>query len=87
MENVFEFAFGSGNDAFEQIKADSGKFYPEYKEELEGIAKGANVSLQKVWAMNMLSELENLPDFKPKTCSRKGSKLLLSGHCTDVFRK
>ena len=85
MENVFEFAFGSGNDAFEQIKADSGKFYPEYKEELEGIAKGANVSLQKVWAMNMLSELENLPDFKPKTCGKKGSKLLLSGHCTDVF--
>ena len=85
MKNVFDFAFGSGNDAFEHIKRDSGRLYTEYREELLGIAKGANVSLQKVWAMNMLSELENLPDFKPHSCNNKAPKPSLSGHCTDVF--
>lgn len=90
MQNVFNFAFGSGsgNDAFQQIKQDSARLYPEYSEELEGIALGANVSSDMIWAMNMLSELENLPDFKNDLICRRENERAnssLPGHCTDVF--
>jgi hypothetical protein len=72
MQSVFDFVEGKGRKAFEQLKFDNTVEFPEYVEEMRGIADGAGVDVDQVWCANMLNELESLMDIvgdPPKHCS------------------
>lgn len=75
MLDLLAFASGKGLDIFEELKSVNTQAFPQYAEELTGIAAGANVSLDAVWAANMLGEMEV---FMPEPTYR-------SGHCSDIF--
>merc|ERR1719181_1392861 len=78
MRALFAFVAGPGRDAFEQLKQDNAAEFPEYVEELRGMAEGAAVELDQVWAATMLSELEAL---MPRELREKYA----FGHCSDIY--
>lgn len=75
MRSVFAFVAGSGSEAFAQLKRDNEAEYPEYVEEMRGIAEGAGVSLDKVWCANLLNELEGI-------MAIRGTPAV---HCSDIY--
>lgn len=81
---------GSGKAAFEQLKHDNAAAFPQYADNLRGIARGAEVDVDLVWVMNLLQELENLMEngrvegmdmdnLTPIPPQRR------SDHCSDLF--
>lgn len=72
----FTFETAQGQAAFSALKATNAETFPEYVDEMRGIAEGAEVSLDQVWMINLLQELENL---MPEE-SRVGEE-----HCTDIM--
>eukprot|EP00929_Paragymnodinium_shiwhaense_P029206 TRINITY_DN16796_c0_g1_i1.p1 TRINITY_DN16796_c0_g1~~TRINITY_DN16796_c0_g1_i1.p1 ORF type:complete len:425 (-),score=90.17 TRINITY_DN16796_c0_g1_i1:346-1593(-) len=64
---------GAGKKAFEQMKSDNLAVFPEFVEELQGIAEGAGVDLEAIWRANLISELESLAGTHPV------------GHCSDIY--
>lgn len=61
--------------------------FPEYIDELQGIADACNVSFATVFFLNTITELESYQDsYAPKApYGGKASKKKIPGHCTDVF--
>jgi hypothetical protein len=79
MQSVFTFVKSDdGRKAFEQLKADNAAEFPEYVEEMRGIAAGAGATLDEVWCANMLNELESLMEIAKSQSNR-------SEHCSDVY--
>lgn len=75
VQSVFAFVEGRGQKAFEQLKADNVAEFPDYVEEMRGIATGAGVTLDQVWVANMLNELEALMEIM-------GTPAV---HCSNVY--
>jgi hypothetical protein len=69
----------AGKAAFAQLRADNTASYPQYVQEMEGIASGAGVPVNEIWMINLLQELENL---EPNTLLPATNR---TGHCTDVM--
>jgi len=65
---------GPGRADFEELKRVNTAAYPQFVEELRGIAAGAGLDVDTVWTLNLITELEALAGFKPGF-----------GHCSDVF--
>lgn len=68
-------AVGPGREALTALKRDNTDAYPELADELRGIADGANLSVDIIWASTLISELESLQPTWPRR----------PGHCTDVY--
>mmetsp|Transcript_13944 Transcript_13944/g.30355 ORF Transcript_13944/g.30355 Transcript_13944/m.30355 type:complete len:406 (+) Transcript_13944:46-1263(+) len=77
MKGFRNFALGDGKDAFEAMKKANKDAFPQIADEIEGIAEGANVSVDDVWLANMLEELGNLR-------TRRGEHID-NTHCSDVY--
>lgn len=77
MIGLLNFTRGAGRDALENMKRDNTKFSPKLAEELRGIAEGAAVPVDQIWAANMINEIEAL---MPSSARRD-----LVGHCSDVY--
>jgi len=75
MKSVVAFVAGNGSKAFQQLKTDNSVEFPEYAEEMRGIADGAGVEVDAIWCANMLNELESL-----MSEMRESAK-----HCSDVY--
>mmetsp|Transcript_26957 Transcript_26957/g.77349 ORF Transcript_26957/g.77349 Transcript_26957/m.77349 type:complete len:448 (+) Transcript_26957:39-1382(+) len=61
MRRIFRFAASSaGAGIFERLKRDNAREFPEYVEEMRGLAEGAQVSMDEVWCANLLNEFDNL---------------------------
>lgn len=75
MRSVFAYVAGSGKKAFAQLKRDNEAEFPEYVDEMRGIAQGAGVPLDQVWCANMLNELEGL-------MAIQGTPAV---HCSDIY--
>jgi len=74
MRSVVNFTRGpGGREAFEELKRKNGQAFPQLAEEIRGIAEGADLDLDSVWAANLIPELEGLMD------------VYISGHCSDIF--
>ena len=65
---------GAGALAFHNLKRDNTAAFPEYLEEMKGLAKGANVTLDQIWIANLTPELEALQPTVQKI-----------DHCTDIY--
>lgn len=73
MTQILAFANGAGHEAFQAFKRDNSKEFPEFVEEMRGIAEGAGIGLDKVWCLNLISSLEGLMgENRP-------------GHCSDLY--
>lgn len=78
IRELFIFAKGDGNSAYNALRRDSERKYPDYVKELEGIAAGAGVELESVWMAQLMIELENLMENTLQFLTNA------SGHCTDI---
>lgn len=63
---------------FAGLKRDNSAAFPHLVEELRGIADGSGVSLDEIWAANLLEELDSL-------VSRSQTEGKTEGHCSDIF--
>lgn len=71
---LINFTRGSGKAQFEQLKNNNARAFPQYVQEMRGIADGAGVDLDMIWALNLIMELEALmPTGK------------YAGHCSDFY--
>merc|ERR1712151_1034360 len=73
MANMTAFTQGAGQAAFKELIQTSSSYYPQYAEEIRGIADGAGLPLHSIWALNLISELEALMGVPRK------------GHCSDMY--
>jgi len=71
--DLVAYAQGRGQGAFEELKRTNAALYPQYVDELRGIAAGSGVDLDRVWVLNLITELEAL------------GRTSRSGHCSDIF--
>lgn len=72
--DVWAFARAAGHVAYETLRRESSEAFPQYAAELAGIAEGAGVDLDKLWAAQLMIELENL--MGDAACAE---------HCSDIF--
>eukprot|EP00927_Polykrikos_kofoidii_P051530 TRINITY_DN45332_c0_g1_i1.p1 TRINITY_DN45332_c0_g1~~TRINITY_DN45332_c0_g1_i1.p1 ORF type:complete len:441 (+),score=38.31 TRINITY_DN45332_c0_g1_i1:87-1409(+) len=77
MQSAVAWVSGDGRMAFDQMKKDNSDEFPDYAEELRGIAEGANVSLDGIWVSNLLVELENLMHMDGRIKTKE--------HCSDIY--
>ena len=56
------------------MQRDNSRAFPDLVRELEGIAHGAGVPVDAIWASTLISELESLLPVAPRI-----------GHCTDMY--
>jgi len=75
MQSIFAWTSGQGKQAFENLKTNNTIEFPDYAEELRGIAEGANVSLDQIWCANLLNELEEIMDNVHNPAK----------HCSDIY--
>lgn len=73
MRSIFDWVAGDGREAFAQMKRDNTAEFPNYVEEMRGIADGADVTLDQVWVANMINDLENLMAISHKATPRSES--------------
>jgi len=60
MQSLFDWIAMKGTDAFAEMKRVNGVEFPAYVDEMKGIASGADVTLDQVWVLNLINDLENL---------------------------
>jgi len=77
MQDIQAFAKTNGSAAFEKLKKDNTEAFPEFVEELKGIAEGSGVDLDTIWYGNLISELESLMERPPGP--------IQDGHCSDIY--
>eukprot|EP00039_Didymoeca_costata_P020906 m.342819 g.342819 ORF g.342819 m.342819 type:complete len:388 (-) comp21867_c0_seq1:20-1183(-) len=77
-QEVFHYATTEGKEAYTQLRTASESAYKVYADELRGIAEGAGLSLDNVWAAQLMIELENLMEMS----GVRGTNF--SSHCTDI---
>jgi len=65
-----------GKRAFSQLKRDNAAAFPELVQEMQGLADGAGVDVDKIWISNLVPEIEAL---MPRTA------FTTRGHCSDVY--
>ena len=81
----------SGARAFTQLQTRNARAFPRYAEEIRGLAVGAGVGLNSIWAINLLYELEALRgnrNRKAAGAAAAPSHTRANGHddhCTDVY--
>lgn len=76
MKELFSFvATPYGNRSFQLLQDVNSRAFPQYVEEMQGLAVGAGVELRSIWAINVLNELAALK----KNATRH------QDHCTDVY--
>ena len=70
----------NGSSAFAQLKRDNTATYPDLVRELDGVATGAQVPLDEIWACTMINEIESL-------MANSGGQWRTerAGHCSDVY--
>ncbi len=68
---------GDGRAAFERLKADNARAFPEYVDEMRGLADGSGATLDEIWIANLTPELE--PLLPPAHATARVD------HCTDIF--
>lgn len=73
MQYLFNFTDGEGRARFEQLKANNSAVFPQYVREMQGIADGAELDINKIWAANLINELEITMKHHPED------------HCSNVF--
>jgi len=70
---------GKGKAAFEKMKIDNAAVFPQYVEEMKGLAEGSGLSLDIIWALNLIAELEGLMGVNPLSPPTR------EGHCSDIY--
>lgn len=81
MHALFDFVFsGEGREAFAKLKHDNSIAFPSFVEEMQGIVEGADVTMDEVWAVNMINEIENLMAIAGVVVSREATK-----GCSDEY--
>lgn len=68
-----------GAAAFAQIKSDNARAFPEYVDEMRGLADGSGATLDQIWIANLTPELESLMQ------ADASAGQFDAGHCTDIF--
>jgi hypothetical protein len=78
MQGLFAFVEDSalGKQALASMKHDNTARFPQYVEELEGIARGAAVPADRVWVANLIMELEAI---------MPANSAPTNGHCSDIY--
>lgn len=73
-----------GMDVLSALKKHAALFSPWLEKEVAGIAQGAETSVNNIWAVNLLSELEAvMPSGQVLVSELEKS----DGHCSDVFAR
>ena len=67
-----------GMRVLSSLKKQATRFTPWLVKELSGIAQGSDTSVEHIWAVNLLSELQ---------AAMPSGKELPDGHCSDVFAR
>eukprot|EP00931_Biecheleriopsis_adriatica_P073154 TRINITY_DN47499_c0_g1_i1.p1 TRINITY_DN47499_c0_g1~~TRINITY_DN47499_c0_g1_i1.p1 ORF type:complete len:392 (+),score=73.41 TRINITY_DN47499_c0_g1_i1:29-1177(+) len=73
MKSVLGFTQGKGRDVFSELKRVNSQAFPQFAEEIRGIAEGAALDLDSLWAANLIAELEGFMDANQ------------TGHCSDIY--
>jgi len=73
---------GSGRDVFAKLKDSNAVKYPQFVEEMRGIADGAGVSMDSIWLINLSYDLSNIQAVTDKP---NGNTSRHQDHCTDVY--
>jgi hypothetical protein len=81
MTRVIGFAQGDpeGKVAYSQLRNDSATMFPQYADELRGIAEGSGVPLDQIWAGILMIELLNLMGSRGLANATE-----LADHCSDI---
>ena len=86
MRGALAFVRGKGSAEFAQLKAVNTEEFPEYVEEMAGLAAGAGVSMDAIWCANLLLEMDGLMD--GNSTRRSGAAAAVGGaHCTDIYAR
>jgi hypothetical protein len=67
-----------GQQNFQELKQVNSRAFPQYAEEIRGIAQGAAVSVDDVWTINLLYELEAI-------AGQASARYHSTDHCSDVY--
>jgi len=74
MSSLVAFVQGAGKEKFRKLKEVNSAHYPELVDQMQGIAHGADISLDSVWILNLITELEAVESRRNK-----------DGHCSDIY--
>ena len=95
MQNIIKYIkTADGAAAFSRMQKENTAAFPYLVRELEGMAKGAAVAVDDIWACTMINELESLmtngggqwpPAPNATTIQNKENVDLRAGHCSDVY--
>ena len=67
-----------GTQILSSLKNHAARFSPWLEKEISGIAQGSGTSIEHIWAVNLISELE---------AAMSSGKARPDGHCSDVFAR
>lgn len=76
-------ATSRGQIFFKALKRDNGGAFPYLVREMEGISAGSKIQMDKIWALNLMMEIEAIA--ANKTANVDGYEVEQIDHCTDVY--
>jgi hypothetical protein len=85
MTSRFEWCSQAGSAMFAQLKEDNKNEFPAYVEEMQGIAAGAEVSLDQIWVANLISEIDALMKQGKQVPSALPWQEQHHEHCSDEY--
>ncbi|KAL5003932.1 hypothetical protein ScPMuIL_017388 [Solemya velum] len=86
-ERVEPFVTSSGKGVYEKFVETISEFYPQYMEELNGIADGAQVPLMQIMLINLEPEISAILGDGPPTVaeSTQDGRVFGTSGCTDIY--
>eukprot|EP00930_Biecheleria_cincta_P043248 TRINITY_DN29713_c0_g1_i1.p1 TRINITY_DN29713_c0_g1~~TRINITY_DN29713_c0_g1_i1.p1 ORF type:complete len:580 (+),score=96.10 TRINITY_DN29713_c0_g1_i1:143-1882(+) len=75
----------AGASVLADLRDDNTAAFPQYAEEIAGIAEGAQVVIDAIWAVNLLAELQALMGLPIGQRSERCSDVILRGNGTELW--
>eukprot|EP00443_Scrippsiella_acuminata_P098762 CAMPEP_0115737310 /NCGR_PEP_ID=MMETSP0272-20121206/87747_1 /TAXON_ID=71861 /ORGANISM="Scrippsiella trochoidea, Strain CCMP3099" /LENGTH=291 /DNA_ID=CAMNT_0003181599 /DNA_START=79 /DNA_END=951 /DNA_ORIENTATION=- len=82
MQKLVSWTEGGGKEDFEKMKRDNSAAFPQYVEEIKGIAEGSGLDLDSIWVLNLIEELESKMGLNPLNPPAPKHR---EGHCSDIY--
>ena len=82
MEQRFTWVTQGGSATFAQLKQDNQNEFPAYVEEMQGIADGAEVTMDQIWVANLINEIDSLISHENQEMFKLPWQLQ---HCSDEY--